>query len=223
MALVCGVSLFLDTLSSVEQSLRSLSEAQIGSAQEPRAMITPGRHRPLAQEAWNESTVRVAIEEIAADAIAHFDPDSFWPAHPSDDGTGDGDPSFYKGAAGVLWALDYLHRIGATRVAEDFRPVLPKLMKRTIIDFAASSPIDYEMHGSLLRGDMGTALLAMRLAPTSSLADLVHKRADVVVVAFLVRCSGGVDTHAPLERLGSGIVSLTGYRGTDAATDAFPG
>jgi hypothetical protein len=68
-------------------------------------MITPGRHRPLAQEAWNESAVRVAIEEIAADAIAHFHPDIFWPAHPSDDGVGDGDPSFYKGAAGVIWAL----------------------------------------------------------------------------------------------------------------------
>ena len=68
-------------------------------------MITPGRHRPLVQDAWNESAVRVAIEEIAADATAHFHPDTFWPAHPSDDGVGDGDPSFYKGAAGVIWAL----------------------------------------------------------------------------------------------------------------------
>jgi hypothetical protein len=58
-------------------------------------MITPGRHRPLAQDAWNESAVRVAIEEIAADAIAHFHPDTFWPAHPSDDGVGDSEPSFY--------------------------------------------------------------------------------------------------------------------------------
>src|SRR5258708_5875979 len=40
----------------------------------PYAMTTPGRHRPLAQDAWNESAVRVAIEEIAADAIAHFHP-----------------------------------------------------------------------------------------------------------------------------------------------------
>ena len=55
-------------------------------------------------------------------------------------------------------ALDYLHRIGATRVAEDFRPVLPKLMERTVIDHEASSPTDYEKHGSLLRGDMGAAL-----------------------------------------------------------------
>src|SRR5712672_560325 len=124
----------------------------------PYAMITPGRHRSLAHDAWSESAVRVAIEEIAADAIAHFHLDTFWPAHPSDDGVGDGDPSFYKGAAGVIWALDYLHRIGATRVAEDFRPVLPKLMERTVFDHEASSPTDYEKHGSLLRGDMGAAL-----------------------------------------------------------------
>jgi hypothetical protein len=141
-------------------------------------MITPGRHRPLVQEAWTESAVRGAIEEIAADAIAHFHPDTFWPAHPSDDGVGDSDPSFYKGAAGVIWALDYLHRIGATRVAGDFRSVLSKLTERTVIDHEASSPTDYEKHGSLLRGDMGAALLAMRLEPTSSLADLVYRRAQ---------------------------------------------
>ena len=48
---------------------------------------------------------------------AQFDPDTFWPGHPSDDGVRDGNPSFYTGAAGVIWALDYLHRIGATGVA----------------------------------------------------------------------------------------------------------
>ena len=141
-------------------------------------MIVLGRHRALTHDAWSELAARAAIEEIAADAIAHFHPDTFWPAHPSDDGVGDGNPSFYKGAAGVIWALDYLHRIGATRVAEDFRPVLPKLMERTIIDFETNSPADYAKHGSLLFGDMGAALLAMRLAPTSSLADLVHRRAE---------------------------------------------
>ena len=107
-----------------------------------------------------------------------FDPDTFWPAHPSDDGVGDGNPSFYWGAAGVIWALDYLHRIGAVSVAEDFRPVLPKLLERTIAAFESLSPTDYAKHGSLLFGDMGTALVAMRLAPTSILADLVHSRAE---------------------------------------------
>jgi len=141
-------------------------------------MISLGRHRPLAPDAWSEPAVRAAIEEIAAEAIAQFDPDTFWPAHPSDDGVADGNPSFYLGAAGVMWALDYLHRIGATRVAQDFRPVLPKLLERTIAAFESNSPTDYAKHGSLLFGDMGAALVAMRLAPSSDLADLVYKRAE---------------------------------------------
>src|ERR1700687_932803 len=91
-------------------------------------MIVLGRHRPLTHDAWSELAVRAVIEEIAADAISHFDPEGFWPGHPSDDGAVDGSPSFYWGAAGVIWALDYLHRIGATRVAKDFRPILPVLL-----------------------------------------------------------------------------------------------
>src|ERR1700722_12720709 len=147
-------------------------------AQEAAGMIVLGRHRPLAHDAWRESSVRAAVEEIAADAIAHFDSDMFWPGHPSDDGAGDGNASFYMGAAGVIWGLDYLHRIGAARVAEDFRPVLPKLLERTIAAFESNSPTDYAKHGSLLFGDMGAALVAMRLAPTPILADLVHTRAE---------------------------------------------
>ena len=141
-------------------------------------MIVLGRHRALTHDAWSELAVRAAIDEIAADAVAHFHPETFWPGHPSDDGVGDGNPSFYYGAAGVIWALDYLHRIGATSVAEDFRPVLPKLLERTITNFESNSSADYSKHGSLLFGDMGAALLAMRLAPTPSLADLVHRRAE---------------------------------------------
>lgn len=71
-------------------------------------MIVSSRHRPLANDSWSELAVRTAIEEIAADAIARFDPDTFWPGHPSGEREEDGDPSFYKGAAGVIWALDYL-------------------------------------------------------------------------------------------------------------------
>jgi hypothetical protein len=69
-------------------------------------MIVPGRHRALVKDAWSDLAVRTAIEEIAADAIAHFHPDTFWLAHPADDGVGDGNTSVYMGAAGVIWALD---------------------------------------------------------------------------------------------------------------------
>ena len=51
-------------------------------------MIALGRHRALAGDAWSEQAARAAIEEVAADAIAQFNPDTFWPAHPSDDGAG---------------------------------------------------------------------------------------------------------------------------------------
>jgi hypothetical protein len=141
-------------------------------------MIVLGRHRPLANDTWNELVVRAAIEEIVADAIANFHSDMFWPAHPSDDGGVDGNPSVYWGAAGVIWALDYLRRIDATRAAKDFRPVLPKLLERTVTAFESNSPTDYAKHGSLHFGDMGAALVAMRLAPTSTLADLVYRRAE---------------------------------------------
>src|SRR3979409_2078061 len=126
-------------------------------------MIVLGRHRPLTHDAWSELAVRAVIEEIAADAISHFDPEGFWPGHPSDDGAADGNPSFYWGATGVIWALDYLHRIGAVSVTKDFRPVLPKLLERSRAAFETSSPKDYARHGSLLFGDMGSALVAMRL------------------------------------------------------------
>jgi hypothetical protein len=35
---------------------------------------------------WSELAVQAAIEEIAADALAHLHPDTFWPGPPSDDG-----------------------------------------------------------------------------------------------------------------------------------------
>src|SRR5579862_2816714 len=113
-------------------------------------MIVLGRHRALTGDAWSESAVRAAIEEIADDTIAHFHPEAFWPGHPSDDGVEDGNSSFYVGAAGIIWALDYLHRVGATRFAHDFRPVLQKLLERTIADFSRKN---YAKHGSLLFGD----------------------------------------------------------------------
>lgn len=141
-------------------------------------MISASRHRPLLDDAWSEPAARAVIEEIAADAIARFDPGTFWPGHPSGEGEDDGDPSFYKGAAGVIWALDYLHRLGAVAAAADFRPVLPKLIERTVADHERSSSAEYARHGSLMRGDMGAALLAMRLAPAPDLADLVYRRAE---------------------------------------------
>ena len=87
-------------------------------------MIEPARHVPLRPIRWSESNATAAIEDIVADGLEHFDAERFWPAHPLDEGIRDGHTSFYFGATGVIWGIDYLVRVGATNARFDFRPVL---------------------------------------------------------------------------------------------------
>jgi len=95
-----------------------------------------------------------------------------------DDKVIDSDPSFYVGATGTIWALEYLRRIGATRAPIDFRPEMPLLMEKIRAAFTREVFGDYADHGSFLFGDMGTALLAMRLDPKPDHADLIARRAE---------------------------------------------
>src|SRR5262249_52468511 len=81
--------------------------------------------------------------------------------------------SFYFGAAGVIWGIDYLGRVGATKARFDFRPVLPRLLEASQVEFAKWK---YAAHGSLLLGDIGAALVAMRLDPTPAIADRIYAR-----------------------------------------------
>jgi hypothetical protein len=76
-------------------------------------MFESARHVPLRSLPWNAGEAATAIEDAVGDAVAHFDPERFWPAHPLDD-VSDGHASFYLGATGMIWALDYLGRVGAT-------------------------------------------------------------------------------------------------------------
>jgi hypothetical protein len=147
-----------------------------------RSMLDPARHVPLRPLPWNADEVRAAIEDIVADAQAHFDEDKFWPAHALDDGASDGHTSFYFGATGVIWALDYLRRVGATRALIDFCPVLPRLIEANKAEFTRANYQEYVEHGSFLFGDMGTALVAMRLAPSLAIADLIEARAQANMV-----------------------------------------
>jgi hypothetical protein len=133
------------------------------------------RHVPLHDATWSADEAGRVIDEIVSDALAHFDTQRFWPAHPLDDGVSDGNTSFYFGATGVMWALEYLRRVGATRADFDFRPSLPRLIEANQAEFARGP---YPAHGSFLFGDLGTGLVAMRLSPTKAIADIVHARAE---------------------------------------------
>lgn len=138
-------------------------------------MIDKARHVPLRPLKWDAEKVAAAIEEIVADALAQFDAERYWPAHPMDETT-DGQIHLYLGATGIIWALDYLRRVGATRARFDFGPSLGALLQ------ASKAPIpgyeDYVVHGSFLCGDLGTALLMMHLSPSPDLADYIHARAS---------------------------------------------
>lgn len=137
-------------------------------------MLDPSRHLPLYDLPWDANDARLAIAEIVDDALTHFDAENFWLTHPREDGRPDGLTSLWIGATGVISALDYLRRIGATTAAFDFRPVLPHLIAVNREQFAAR---EYATHGSLLYGNLGTALLAMRLAPDAATADFIETQA----------------------------------------------
>jgi hypothetical protein len=57
-------------------------------------MFEAARHVPLRSLPWNAGEAATAIEDAVGDAVAHFDPERFWPAHPLDD-VSDGHTSFY--------------------------------------------------------------------------------------------------------------------------------
>src|SRR5712671_5415238 len=139
-------------------------------------MIENARHVPLRPAPWDTGIVTVAIDEIVSDALTHFDEEGFWAAHPMDN-TKDGRSDFYMGAAGMIWAIDYLRRVGATAAAIDFRRVLARLLATTQAEMAGYG--DYATNGSFLFGDLGTALVVMRLAPSEAIADLIYERAAI--------------------------------------------
>ncbi len=138
-------------------------------------LFDPARHVPLPrpEEGWNPDEAHAAVREIAEDALARFDPERFWPAHPLDDGLRDGATSLYFGATGVVWALDHLRRSGAARIGADFAPVLGRLLAANRAEFARGP---YPGHASWLMGDVAALALALRLAPDGATADALHAR-----------------------------------------------
>jgi lantibiotic modifying enzyme len=149
-------------------------------------MFQKSRHFQPAPSDWNTTEASDAITEIAEDALSSLDPDALWPAHPMDDGVQDGAGCLYFGAAGVIWALDYLRRVEAISDEHDFTAVLSIALDRNAPWFAATP---YARHASLLMGDLGILLVAMRIAPDPGRADEIYTLAamncDLPVVELM--------------------------------------
>ena len=129
---------------------------------------------PLTDEPWDPGRVKDAIATIVADADAAFDPAALWPAHEWD---GWQEPlplkTLYVGAAGVIWALDALRRLGHAETSLD----LADAALRTLELERAEPDATWDEHyhpAALLTGETGPLLVAFRIAPDPALADDLH-------------------------------------------------
>src|SRR6188768_3803864 len=139
--------------------IRGRSEAQM--------LHEPDRHEPLAALSWNEDRGRAAIERIVADTVARFDPVGCWPTHPLDRHEAEPDDpiqsTLYHGATGVVWALGYLHEVGAVAA----RPTVPIDCDRLLeLNRAWHRRYGDTEHGSWLMGE--TPIHMMALAGSAS-------------------------------------------------------
>jgi hypothetical protein len=75
----------------------------------------------------------------------------------------------YFGAAGVIWALNYLHQVGATAMTRDYSNSLVELASMNRADLNLREPQSF----SYLMGDVGIQLVQWRINPTEHLADRI--------------------------------------------------
>jgi len=143
-------------------------------------MYDAARHVRLTSVDWSPAAARAAIAEIVADAVAAFDTDRYWPAHPMDDDAPDGSTGLYLGAAGMLWGLDFLARENAADHGIDVPALTPRLLEANRTEFDAVARISgVELHrASWLFGDPPILLMQMRSGDTSA-ADELHRRIEI--------------------------------------------
>jgi hypothetical protein len=149
-------------------------------------------HEPLTGRAWDEAWTRATIASLVADAVAAYDPDTFWPLHPDDDWGETAVLDLYSGAAGTTWALTRLgHDVGAAQAIHE--------------RFAtAAAPHGVELppqwRSSLFGGEVGPALVARA---RDRLAELVLANLDNPANELMLGVAG---TLVVARWIGTGVV-----------------
>jgi Lanthionine synthetase C-like protein len=142
-------------------------------------LYEPELFEPLTDEAWDEASVRRAVEAIVADADAAYDPRDLWPAN--DDWNSWQTPlpltNLYVGAAGVVWALHELEKRGHARSQLDLVAASRRVLEiwRAEPGFIQGIELPQPAEASLLEGESGILLVAWLLAPDDALADDLHR------------------------------------------------
>jgi hypothetical protein len=115
------------------KDIHDVSSAHV-AASIPPMLHDPTRHESLHHADWDGERALQAIAAIADDAESAFRGDRYWPLHALDRDPADADDHvgtcLYYGAAGVIWALQHLHALGAVALRRDYRPWLEGVLER---------------------------------------------------------------------------------------------
>ena len=133
-------------------------------------MYEEARHERLIDATWDQERVVGAIDQIVGDTHAHFNPQKLWSIHPLDrfkQNLPESLKMLYFGAAGVIWAVDYLCRVTSTAVKRDFTTTLNQLADQNRREMNLS---DQET-SSFWMGDVGILLTAQKLSPSEQIED----------------------------------------------------
>jgi lanthionine synthetase-like protein len=138
-------------------------------------LYEPEQFEPLLDEPWIPARVEDAIAAIISDADAGFHPETLWPADDWDEYR-EGQPAkvLYAGAAGVIWGLDALARGGYAELSLDLGGAALRTLELERAEPDATEDEHYRP-GSLLDGETGPLLVAVRLASDPALADDLHR------------------------------------------------
>jgi Lanthionine synthetase C-like protein len=141
-------------------------------------LYTPELFEPLTTTEWNAEQAANRIREIVADADdALRGPKLLWKANDWDGWHGTSPmKNLYVGAAGVLWALDRLRRLGHAETRLDLPALALQTLElfRTRPDYMKGMKLPVQRDSSLACGEAGILLVAWRLAPDPALADDLH-------------------------------------------------
>jgi hypothetical protein len=141
-------------------------------------LYEPEKFEPLIDEPFVPARVEDAIGAIVFDADAAFDSDALWPVHEWDAylysrGVAYPLKVLYGGAAGMGWGLDALRRGGHAETTLDLADIALQTLERERAEPDATADEHYRP-GSLLDGETGPLLVAIRLTSDATLADDLH-------------------------------------------------
>ena len=143
-------------------------------------LYTPGDFERLPRKRWSPEKIRAGIREIVVDTEAALrGPKLLWRAEAWDRWRATSPlKDLYVGAAGVLWALADLRDRGHAETRLDLGELALRTLERHRArpDLARWTDLPEPRESSLLSGETGILLAALRLAPSRDLADALHAR-----------------------------------------------